>query len=513
MRKVPGPIVLLILDGIASHDPHPGNAVTLANPKFLGSAWESYPHGLLYASAEQVGLPKNVKGNSEVGHTNIGAGKIVYQDLPRINQAIEKKIFFSNSVLLDMLRRVKERGTTLHLLLCLSDGNVHASIEHLRATLEMCMQKNVSNVLIHAFTDGRDSFQKSAGSYFLQVEQWIKDYRVGQIATLVGRQFAMDRNKTWERTEKAYYLLLGKKGTKVTTWQEALETSYSKGITDEFIEPHFILPPDQANIKEGDSVFFLNFRPDRAIQLTKALVDQKFAGFSRSFTVSNIEMVTMTRYSSDLDTKVVFEKNDVQMPLGRVLSLAGLQQLRLTESQKFPHVTYFFNGGANMIYPGEVRVNIPSPMVPTFDVQPEMSIYQVLERFQHELAQNIYDFYVINFANGDMVGHTGNLMAGIKAIQHVDYCTAQVVNSVLSKNGAVFITADHGNIDEMINLETGEIDTEHSIFPVPFIAVYKDASAYQFPIGRLADIAPTILDFFGLETPADMTGRNLLDGS
>jgi len=513
MRKVPGPVVLLIMDGIASHDPHPGNAVTLANPRFLGSTWESYPHGLLHASAEYVGLPKGVKGNSEVGHTSIGAGKVIYQDLPRINQAIENGIFFSNEVLCNLIDKTKQKDTSLHLLLCFSDGNVHASLAHLKATLELCQQRGLKKVYIHSFTDGRDSAQQAATLSFTIVDQWMKQFQVGKIATIIGRQFAMDRNKTWERTQKAYNLLTLGEGIEASNWQEVLEKSYESGITDEFIDPHIVIGKSEAIIKTGDSVFFLNFRPDRAIQLTQSLTSREFPFFHRNKEVFENEVVTMVRYAKDLEVKIAFEQQDVKMPLGMVLSQAGVRQLRLTESQKFPHVTYFFNGGSNIVYPGEMRINIPSPNVATFDLAPEMSIYKILERFQIELSLNIFDFFVINFANGDMVGHSGVLQAGIKAVEHVDYCVAQVVKSVLAKNGAVFITADHGNVDEMINLQTGDIDTEHSIFPVPFMAVYKEAKFYEFPMGQLSDIAPTILDFLGVEIPTDMTGRVLLDGS
>lgn len=515
MRKVPGPVVLLILDGIASHDPHPGNAVTLADPEFLTSAWESYPHGLLYASAEYVGLPKYVKGNSEVGHTNIGAGKVVYQYLPRINQAIEKELFYSNQAISQVLEHVRNNGSTLHLMLCFSDGDVHATLNHLQASLEFCKRQNFTQpIMIHAFTDGRDSPQKSADTYFKMLDEWIASMGIGQLATIIGRQYAMDRNKTWDRTQKAYDLLTQNKGSLVNSWSDALADSYANNKTDEFLDPYVIKNEKVQQygfIKDNDGVFFLNFRPDRAVQLTEALVSPEFASFPREKVAQNLKFVSMVRYNKDYPVLVAFPPADVNLPLGSVVSMAGLRQLRLSESQKFPHVTYFVNGGNNIVYPGEMRINIPSPNVPTFDMQPEMSIYQVLDKFLYELSQDIFDLYVINFANGDMVGHTGNIEAGIKAIKHVDYCTAQVVKAVLAKNGAVFITADHGNIDEMINLQTGEIDTEHSIFPVPFIAVYKGAKNYEFPMGQLSDIAPTILDFLGLDIPSDMTGRVLID--
>lgn len=515
MRRVPGPVVLLILDGIASNEPYDGNAVAAAKTPFLESLWDSYPHGLLHASAEHVGLPVNVKGNSEVGHTNIGAGQVVYQYLPRINASIKKGAFFTNIALTQVIEKTKIKGTNLHVLGCLSDGNVHTSLEHFRATLEFCAKSGQKNVFLHIFTDGRDSEPKSASRYFEQLEAWIAQYQVGKIATIIGRQYAMDRNKTWPRTQRAYDLLTKHVGTPVASWSEALAKSYSSEIHDEFLEPYVISEPEvkaKGYIKDGDGVLFLNFRPDRAIQLTQAFVVEDFPHFERAVVVKDLTFATMVRYQKDLPVLVAYPPQDVKMPLGRVVSMAGMRQLRLTESQKFPHVTYFINGGANTVYPGEMRINIPSPDVPTFDLKPEMSIYEVTETFKKNLDYNIYDLFIMNFANGDMVGHSGVFDAGVKAVEHVDTCAAQVIKHVLAKNGAVLVTADHGNVDEMTNEMTGEIDTEHSIFPVPFISVYKGAkNNYQFPLGSLQDIAPTVLDFLGLEVPPDMTGRVLVD--
>jgi len=515
MRRVPGPVVLLILDGIASNEPYDGNAVAAAKTPFLESLWDSYPHGLLHASAEHVGLPVNVKGNSEVGHTNIGAGQVVYQYLPRINAAIEKGAFFSNSALKEAVEKTKMQGTSLHLIGCLSDGNVHTSLDHFRAMLEFCSKNGLRNVFIHAFTDGRDTEPKAASRYFEQLEAWIAQYKVGKLATIIGRQFGMDRNKTWPRTQRAYNLLISHEGTPVATWSEALAKSYSMELTDEFLEPYVLQDAEvkeKGFIKDGDGVVFMNIRPDRAIQLSQALVLEEFVGFDRIKQPKNLTYVTMVRYEKDFPSLVAFPPQDVKMPLGRVVSMAGMRQLRLTESQKFPHVTYFINGGANTVYPGEMRINIPSPDVPTFDLKPEMSIYEVTDTFKKNLDYNVYDLFIMNFANGDMVGHSGVFEAGVKAVEHVDTCAAQVIKQVLARNGAVFVTADHGNVDEMTNETTGEIDTEHSIYPVPFIGVYKNAkNNYQFPLGSLQDIAPTVLDFLGLEVPSDMTGRVLID--
>lgn len=515
MRRVPGPVVLLILDGIASNEPYDGNAVAAAKTPFLESIWETYPHGLLHASAEHVGLPVNVKGNSEVGHTNIGAGHVVYQYLPRINAAIEKGAFFANSALKALIEKTKVKGTTLHLIGCLSDGNVHTSLGHFRAVLELCAKSGIRNVFIHAFTDGRDTEPKAASKYFEQLEVWFAKYKVGKLATIIGRQYGMDRNKTWPRTQRAYDLLTAHEGTSVANWSEAFAKSYSMGITDEFLEPYVLQDPEVKKngfIKDGDGVLFMNIRPDRAIQLSQALVLDEFVGFERKKKAKNLTYATMVRYEKDFPALIAFPPMDVKMPVGRVVSMAGMRQLRLTESQKFPHVTYFVNGGANTVYPGEMRINIPSPDVPTYDLKPEMSIYEITDTFKKNLDYGVYDLFIMNFANGDMVGHSGMFDAGVKAVEHVDTCTAQVVKHVLARNGAVFITADHGNVDEMTNETTGEMDTEHSIYPVPFVGVYKGAkNNYQFPLGSLQDIAPTVLDFLGLEVPSDMTGRVLID--
>ncbi len=515
MRRVPGPVVLLILDGIGSNEPYPGNAVTAAKTPFLESIWETYPHGLLHASAEHVGLPVNVKGNSEVGHTNIGAGQVVYQYLPRINTAIANGTFFANESLKELIEKTKQRSSTLHILGCLSDGNVHTALDHFRATLELCAKQGLRKVFFHIYTDGRDSEPKSAAMYFEQLEKWMNEYKIGEIATIAGRQYGMDRNKTWERTKVAYDLITGHVGIKVKNWAEALSISYAAEVTDEFLEPYVAATESvqkEGFVKDGDSIFFLNYRPDRAIQLTQALIQENFNFFQRQKVARDIVMATMTKYGKELNTLVVFKPVDVKMPLGRVVSMAGMRQLRLTESQKFPHVTYFVNGGTNTVYPGEMRICIPSPDVPTFDQKPEMSIYEITQTFTKNLDYNLYDLFVMNFANGDMVGHSGIIEAGIKAVEHVDICVAQVVKQVLARNGAVFITADHGNVDEMTNMNTGEIDTEHSIYPVPFVGVYKNPkNNYQFPLGSLQDIAPTVLDFLGLEVPTDMTGRVLIE--
>ncbi len=513
-RKIKGPLVLLILDGVGSYKPYKGNAVALGNTPFLEKLWDSTPHTLLFASAEYVGLPIGVKGNSEVGHTNLGAGRVVYQDLPRINKAIENRSFFANPILKNAVSYAKAHTNTVHLLGCLSDGDVHASIDHFEAFLRFFRDFAPDlNVYIHAFTDGRDSPPKSAATYFQRLDSWIKEYKVGKLATIIGRQYAMDRNFTWERTRLAYDLLTLGKGTPVSSWEEAINISYNAGVTDEFFKPFVIKDNGKIHtIGDQDVVFFLNYRPDRAVQLTKAFVEPDFMGFEREKVLHDLFFVTMTRYSKDLEglVKVLFPPNDVVAPMGELVSAAGMRQLRLAESQKYPHVTYFFNGGSNVLYPGEDRVKVPSPDVPTFDLKPEMSIYEVVDVFEQRINQNVYDFFVINFANGDMVGHTGNLKASMKAMEHVDKAVKRVAELVLAKDGLLCVTADHGNVEEVINEKTGGIDTEHSIYPVPFMLVSKDAKARWLQMGKLADVAPTLLYYLGIEPPAYYTGRVLV---
>ena len=515
-NKIEGPIVLLILDGVGSYKPYKGNAVSLGNTPFLQQAWDLYPKTLLMASAEYVGLPPMVKGNSEVGHTNIGAGRLVLQDLPRIDKSIREGTFYSNQVLLDSLKHVQKTNGNIHIIGCLSEGRVHSSVSHLKALLEFYHQ-NIPDkeIYVHAFTDGRDSPPKSASVYFKDVEDFAKAQNIKfKWASVIGRLYAMDRNFTWRYTELAYNLLVYGKGTQVNSWQKALEISYKNNKTDEFLMPYIILDENKQihTIKDGDVVINYNFRQDRAIQITEAFVKPDFFGFDRGKKLQDLMYISMTRYSKEFVGLVheLFKPNYVHLPLGQVLAFNGKRQLRIAESQKYPHVTYFFDGGVNTLYPGEDRVEIPSPDLPRFDLKPEMSIYEVTRTFQQKLASGLYDFVVMNFANGDMVGHSGNLEASIKAMEHVDKCVQIVAKEVLRRNGALIITADHGNVEEVINQKTGGPDTEHSIYPVPFILVTKDARPQWLKMGRLADIAPTILALFGLEAPSEYTGRVLI---
>lgn len=499
------------MDGLGVAPVSEGNAVTQANTENLIKYWETSPHTYLKASGPAVGLPEAVFGNSEVGHINIGAGKVIFQNLPKINKAIENGTFYSNQTLIEALSHARNNNSNIHLMGCLSDGSVHSHIDHLIATLKFLQkQKVTSKVYIHAFTDGRDSLPNSAPKYFEKLEEAIKLFGIGHIATICGRALAMDRNQTWERTAKAYNLLTKGEGQSYSSWSEALEKSYANNVFDEYIEPSII--PDSGTIptiKENDAVIYLNFRSDRAIQLSEAFIEAEFNNFPVN-RFQNLFFAGMVAYKKDFPRKVLFPKEYIKLSIGRIMSENGLRQLRIAESEKFPHVTYFFNGGMPIKYNGEDRIEIPSPAVATYDMKPEMSALEVTAALEQRIDLNIYDFIVLNLANPDMVGHTGNLEACIKAIQTTDYCVDRLVKRFTSYGGTVLITADHGNAEEVIRVD-GTVDTEHSYNPVPFIVVNPPQSVKNLQTGSLQNIAPTILELMGLQKPADMTGNSLLN--
>ena len=516
--KAPRPIVLLVMDGVGIAPPNRGNAVTLARTPNLDKLWPAYPHTYLKASGVSVGLPPGVSGNSEVGHGNLGAGKIMYQELPRINNAIRKGLFAENEVFLQAVQHVKKHNSTLHVIGLCSDGNVHASIDHMMALIELVSTKGLQKeqLAIHTFTDGRDSPPKSAERYLGQIDGLCNAKEIGVIASVTGRYYAMDRDERWDRTQKAYDMMVHGKGHFTSNWKEGIRAQYSKEITDEFIEPTVITGADGKPLKtiqDNDAIIFINYRADRALQLTYALTFPEFNEFPK-VTFNNLFFVGMNEYERGVPEKTAFPEEFVKMPIGRVLAEQRMRQLRISESEKFPHVTYFFNGGYEKQFYGEDRIEIPSPKVATYDQKPEMSAPMVLDTLLARMKLGIYDFVLINLANGDMVGHTGVLEAGIKSVEVVDDCVGKIVHTTLALGGSIMITADHGNVEEMINLQTGGIDTEHSSNPVPFIYVGKDAHNYprELAIGVLADIAPTILGLLGIDKPDGMTGRNLLHG-
>lgn len=504
--------MLIIMDGLGAAPNSNGNAVTLAHPKGLISLWDAYPHTYLDASGEAVGLPEGTYGNSEVGHLNIGAGKVILQNLPKINKSINTGAYFTNQTLSKALEHARSYNSKIHLMGCMSDGSVHSHIDHFIATHQFFVNKGYTGKLyIHAFTDGRDTSPQSAPTYFVKMQEQIDKSGLGKIATIVGRAHAMDRNQKWDRTEKAYNLLAKGAGVRVGDWRGALEASYTAGVTDEFIEP--ILIPDGSDIPmitEHDAVIFLNFRSDRATQLSEAFIKPDFMHF-QSVKFQNLFYAGMVAYRKEFPANVVMPKEYVNLSLGRMLSENGLRQLRIAESEKFPHVTYFFNGGLDVKYPGEDRIEIQSPDVPTYDMKPEMSALQLTEALEQRIKAGTYDFILLNIANPDMVGHTGNMEACIKAVQVTDYCVSRLANLFTALGGSVIITADHGNVEEVIKFGTEDVvDTEHSLNPVPFMLIDKSIPKTNMPYGQLADISPTVLRLFGLNKPSEMHGQSLI---
>jgi 2,3-bisphosphoglycerate-independent phosphoglycerate mutase len=506
--KIKQKVLLLILDGLGAAPDSPGNAVVKANPRNLATLWNTSAHTYLLASSEAVGLPKDVKGNSEVGHMNIGAGRVIMQTLPRIDNSITTEKYYKNAVLHESLQFANRNKSNIHLLTLISDGGVHAHINHLIATLKFYAHSNYDgNIFIHAFTDGRDSPPNSAKKYLDKVQEAINKYGQGTIATVCGRSWAMDRNSNWQRTKLAYDLITQNIGTSCSSYSQCLINNYTNGFSDEFVEPSVIV--DNSNIKQNDVVLFLNFRPDRALQLTRALIDDNFTFFSR-VNIYPTYFASMVESRKSFPPKVLFPKQYINMPIGNILASAGLKQLRIAESEKFPHVTYFFNGGMAVRYSNEDRIEIPSQAVSTYEEKPEMSALQLTDMLMNRIENNVYDFIVANFANPDMVGHTGNLEATTKAVSVVDNCIGELVKAFTLRGGAVVITSDHGNAEEVINLDTGEMDTEHSINPVPLIINGSNIPPRNLPYGALKDITPTILDIMGIPRPIEMTGVSLL---
>ncbi len=511
--NIPKPVVLIILDGWGIAPPGPGNAISLANPPFFHKLWLTNAHTTLLASGDAVGLTRNEAGNSEVGHLNLGAGYIVYQDLLRISRSIADGSFFENNAFLQAIEHVKHHNSNLHMMGLIGPSGVHSSIEHIYALLRLAKDKEVQNVFVHAFTDGRDSPPTSAQIYLAELTEKMQSLGIGKIGSIVGRYFAMDRDLRWGRTKAAYELLTEGKGEIASSPVQAISSAYQRGETDEFIRPRIILSANDefTPISEHDAVIFFNFRTDRPRQLTSAFVQPEFTEFKRNTHPADLFFVTMTKYEEGLPVSAVaFEPFHVSLPLARVLSERNLRQLHIAESEKFPHVTYFFNGGREDPFPGEDRIEIPSPKVPTYDLQPEMSAAPVTDVLIERIKQNLYDFILVNYANSDMVAHTGVISASKKAVLTVDKCLTKLVPEIIGAGGIALITADHGNVEVMINPQTGGIDTEHNESPVPFIFVKQEPDPRELPQGILADIAPTILGLMKIPIPSNMTARNLL---
>ncbi|MCP8617653.1 2,3-bisphosphoglycerate-independent phosphoglycerate mutase [Salirhabdus salicampi] len=501
---------LIILDGYALRDEVMGNAVKQANTHNFDRYWNEFPHSTLKASGEAVGLPEGQMGNSEVGHLNIGAGRVVYQNLTRIHLSIRDKSFFENEVLVNAVKHAKENGKALHILGLLSDGGVHSHIHHVYALLELASQHGLEKVYVHGFLDGRDVGPTTAKQYIAETEDKMREFGVGQFATISGRYYAMDRDKRWERVEKAYRAMVYGDGPQFTSATEVVESSYNEEVHDEFVIPSVITDNGApvGTVEEGDAMIFFNFRPDRATQLTNTFTNADFNDFDRGEKApNNTHFVTFTQYSDDIDAHVAFGPNMPTNTIGEVVAKNGLTQLRIAETEKYPHVTYFMNGGREEKFEGEDRILINSPKVATYDLQPEMSAYEVTDALLNDIEQGNHNVTLLNFANPDMVGHSGKLEPTIKAVEVVDECLGKVVDKILEKGGQVIITADHGNADEVTTLE-GKPMTAHTTNAVPVIVTKKGLELRED--GILGDLAPTLLDLLQIEQPAEMTGKSLI---
>jgi 2,3-bisphosphoglycerate-independent phosphoglycerate mutase len=497
-------LCLVVLDGWGLAPPGPGNAVAQAATPFFDSLWERFPHTELRASGEAVGLPPGQMGNSEVGHLNLGAGAVVKQDLVRIDDAIADGSFFENPVLREACAKARSgpRGR-LHLMGLVSDGGVHSGWEHIEACIELAAREGVPDLVVHAFTDGRDTLPTSSSGYISELERWLRS--AGRIGTVGGRYYAMDRDSRWERTKLAYDAIVHARGLEAPTALDAVREAHERGETDEFIRPTVI--GDYDGIADGDAVLHFNFRPDRARQLVMALGEPGFAEFDRS-PAPKVHLATMTRYRADWDYPVAFPPHEPETTLAEVIAEAGLKQLHVAETEKYAHVTYFFNGGREEEWEGEERLLVASPRdVPTYDQKPQMSAYDAARAFSERWKGDGYAFGIINFANPDMVGHTGSIPAAVAAVEAVDECLAQVVGAVHEAGGACIVIADHGNADHMLEPD-GSPNTAHSLNPVPFVVTVEGISLGDG--GILADVAPTALDLLGIERPAAMTGRSLV---
>ena len=502
--------MLMILDGFGINPNKEGNAIALANTPNIDKLMKKYPVAEVHTSGADVGLPDGQMGNSEVGHTNIGAGRIVYQELTRITKSIEDGDFFTNQEFIDAIDNCKKNNSKLHILGLVSDGGVHSHIRHLYGLLEMAKRRDFEDVYIHCFLDGRDTPPASAETYIMQLEEKMKEKGVGKIASISGRFYAMDRDKRWERVKKCYDAIVNGEGNKSGSAISAIESSYQKEVFDEFVEPTLICNGDTpiATISENDSVIFFNFRPDRAREITRALVDPNFDGFENKDL--NLFFVCFTSYDETMpNVRIAFKKEPLINTFGEVISKKGYTQLRIAETEKYAHVTFFFNGGEEKQYEGEDRILIPSPKVETYDMKPEMSAYEVTEKVVDAINSQKYNAIILNYANPDMVGHTGSLEAAIKAIEAIDECVGKVVEAILSNDGTLLITADHGNSEQMIDYKTGEPHTAHTTNPVPLILVSND-NKYKIKTGRLADLAPTLLELMNIEKPKEMTGNSLI---
>ena len=504
------PYALIILDGYGVNDRNEGNAIHSANTPNMDKYMNECSHSIVHASGMDVGLPEGQMGNSEVGHTNIGAGRIVYQELTRITKSIDDGDFFKNSTLLAAIENCKKNNSALHLAGLLSDGGVHSHNKHLYGLLQLAKKEGIEKVHVHGFLDGRDVPPSSGADYVEQLVAKIREIGVGDIATVMGRYYAMDRDNRWERVQKAYDAMVLGVGETCESAVTAVKESYNNDVTDEFVVPTVITKDGQpmGKIQENDSVIFFNFRPDRAREITRTIVDPEFEGFERKF--FNTFYVCMTQYDATMpNVEVAFKPESLTNTFGEYISKKGLRQLRIAETEKYAHVTFFFNGGVENVYDGEDRALINSPKVATYDLQPEMSAPEVTEEVVKRIESGDYDVIVLNFANCDMVGHTGVFDAAVKAVETVDTCLGKVVDAIEKMGGVALITADHGNADQMVDYDNGGAFTAHTTNVVPLVLIGSDKKLKN---GRLADLAPTMLDLMGLDKPEEMTGESLIEG-
>ncbi len=507
MEKLTAPVALVILDGWGVGSiADPNNAIAIAKTPVMDALLKKYPNTTLKCSGEAVGLPEGQMGNSEVGHLNIGAGRIVYQELTRITKAIREGDFFTNPVFLDVIKKVKANNSALHLMGLLSDGGVHSHNTHLYALLELAKKQGLSKVYVHAFLDGRDVPPSSSAEYVQLLEKKIAEIGVGKIATVSGRYYAMDRDKRWDRVEKAYLAIGAGEGETAPGAVAAVKASYDAGKTDEFVLPTVI--GAYTGINEDDGVIFFNFRPDRARELTHVFTDKEFEGFNRKNGYMKLAFATMTQYEKGLDVEIAYQPQTLTNTLGEVLHKEGMKQLRIAETEKYAHVTFFFNGGVEAPLEGEERILVPSPKVATYDLEPEMSAIEVTDKVVEQINAKNHDVIILNFANGDMVGHTGVVSAAVKAVETVDTCVGRLVEAIQAADGTVCITADHGNAEVMVDPVTGEPFTAHTTNVVPFIVVSDKVTGVN--TGSLCDIAPTMLTIAGVKIPTEMTGKSLL---
>jgi 2,3-bisphosphoglycerate-independent phosphoglycerate mutase len=516
------PVVLIVLDGWGESSNYRGNAIRKAKLPTIQKFNSFYPLALLQASGSSVGLPWGEPGNSEVGHITLGTGRIIYQSMPRITLSIQDGSFYTNEELLKATQNVKKNNSALHLMGLIGQGSVHSYLEHLYALIDLAKKEHVTKLYLHLFTDGRDSSPTAGAETLENIQQRLDDAGIGSIASISGRKWGMDRNNNWDRIEKAYRMLVHGEGEKTKKPVEHLRSLYKKDITDEFLEPTVIVNDRdefEGAIQKGDSVIFFNFREDRARQLTKAFALPSFDKFKKEKDL-DIEFVTFVEYEKDLPVSVAFKPQKIQNSLGEVLSRSGKKQLRISETEKYAHVTYFFNGGAESPFPKEERLLVPSPIIPSFDKAPEMSAEKLTDTTIEYLKKNTYDFILMNYANPDMVGHTGNEKASIQAVEFVDYCLERLIPEILKAGGCALITADHGNVEEMKNLRTGQEDTQHSTNPVPLWYITPTNHSQKSSetivrqqnevVGLLSDVAPTILDIMKLDKPEEMFGSSLL---